>query len=304
MNVIKEREKSSLLRGMEALRSRMTLSAKDERYFSSLKTGYEGEKLFDRIVGKLINKDAVLISDLLLNINSKNIQIDALLLTGACIYIFEIKNFSGEFIFDGKEFEHVNGYVTVSPIEQLNRSVTLFSQLLKQWNVSVPVVGKVVFVNKIFTLFAPEPPCHIILPTQLETFLTQLNNQINPMTNSVRVLANRILTMNQEEVPYQKQLPEYDYDLLKKGLGCTECKVFDLIITQRSCRCKVCEYQSSVQAAILQSIDEYKLLFPNRKLITVDLYDWMGGAVSSYVIKNTLKAHYKRYGKAQATYYE
>lgn len=304
MNIIKERQKSRLLRGMEALQSRMTLPAKDERYFSSLMTGYEGEELFDRKVGNLINKDAVFISDVLLNINGKTTQIDAILLTGTYIYIFEVKNFSGEFTFDGKEFKHVNGYVTVNPIEQLNRSVTLFSQLLKQWNVSVPVIGKVVFINKFFTLFTPEPPCHVLLPTQLETFLTQLNNQIHPMTNSVRVLANRILTMNQEEVAFQKQLPEYDYDFLKKGLGCIKCKKFDLIITQRSCRCKVCEYQSSVQAAILQSIDEYKLLFPNRKLITVDLFDWMGGAVSSYVIKNTLKTHYKRYGKAQATYYE
>lgn len=304
MNVIKEREKSSLLRGMEALHNRVELLPKDDSYYSSLKSGYEGEKIFDRKIMGAINNEAVYISDLLLNINGKSAQIDAILITASCLYVFEVKNYYGEYKFSGVEFANLNGYVIVSPLDQLNRSLTILTQLLKQWNVQIPVDGKVVCINPSFTLFTEDPPENIILPTQLDTFLKKMNSQSKPMTSSSRILGKRLLTMNQQEVPFQKQLPPYEYVQLRKGVKCPQCNNFNVVLTQRSCRCLTCKKQIGIQLAILYAIDEYKLLYPRKKMTTRDLFYWMGGEVSKYKISNTLETHYKKVGRSKDRHYE
>lgn len=304
MNVIKEREKSSLLRGMEALHNRVELAPKDNSYYNSLVSGYEGEQFFDWKIMRAIDNEAVYISDLLLNINGKSTQIDAVLIIENCLYVFEVKNYTGEYMFNENVMKNLNGYVIGNPLDQLNRSLTILTQLLKQWNIQIPIDGRVVCVNPGFTLFTKTPPEHIILPTQLDSFLKKLNHQIKPLSSSNRILGKRLSEMNKQEVPFQKQLPPYEYEQLRKGVKCPQCNNFNVALTQRSCSCLTCQKQTAIQSCILYAIDEYKLLFPQKKLTTQNLFNWMGGEVSKYKIGNTLGNHYKKIGTSKARYYE
>lgn len=304
MNIVKERGKSKLIKGMEALRSRLELDPKDESYYQSLVTGHEGEVIFDRKVKQFIGSEAIYISDLLLNVNGKSAQIDAMLITDKCLYVFEVKNYCGEYTFNGKELKTSNGYVVANPLDQLNRSVTLLTQLLKQWNISIALSGTVVFVNPSFTLYTKEAPEQIILPSQLDSFLKRLDNQLIPVSRASRILSKRLVELNKEDLPFQKQLPLFDYAPLRKGMKCLHCNSFNMIQTQRSSTCQDCKTQLAKLCCILHAIDEYRLLFPQKKLTTPALFDWMGGTVSPYQIGKTLKAHYKKVGNGQATYYE
>lgn len=304
MNVIKEREKSKLLKGMDALSRRMSLEPKDKNYYNSLVLGYEGEVFFDRKVKETISKEALYIADLLIDVNGKSAQIDALLITDKCIYVFEIKNYSGEYTYNENDLQNSNGYLISNPVDQLKRSLTLLTQLLKQWNVSIPISGKVVFVNQSFTLFMKEAHDNIILPTQLNSFLVNLNGQANSLSSTSRVIGKRLLNINKKEVLYQKQLPLYNYSELKKGIKCIQCNSFNIMQTQRSCVCQDCRQQMRLSDCILSAIDEYRVLNHQKQLKTVDIYEWSGRKISKYKISNILKSHYKKVGNGQATYYE
>ena len=90
MLVLKSREKSSQLKGYESLNSRLSLSKDELSKYNHLKTGLEGEITFDNLVQTRLNKDILILNDLLLSVNGSSIQIDSLILMNNSVYIFEV----------------------------------------------------------------------------------------------------------------------------------------------------------------------------------------------------------------------
>jgi len=63
-------------------------------------------------------------------------------------------------------------------------------------------------------------------------------------------------------------------------------------------------YTESLDKAVLRSVEEFKLLFPERKITTKEIYDWCLISGEMRRIKRILDKHYRLIGAHQWAYYE
>ncbi|WP_332249037.1 nuclease-related domain-containing protein [Bacillus sp. J33] len=113
----KFRNKAAELLLLKSLRTRMSLSDKEEQHYLNLKKGYEGEILFDLWTNKL-ESDCYILNDLLLKLNNTLFQIDSLVIFSECIYIFEVKNYEGDYFYESDRFYKKPKREITNPLNQ------------------------------------------------------------------------------------------------------------------------------------------------------------------------------------------
>ena len=303
MTILKEREKSTMQRVLESLNRRTTLSDSDLQTFSQMVKGFEGEQRFDQFVIEFVDDDYLVINDLLLIINGTTIQIDSLLITGQGIYMYEIKNFKGEYMNSPNYLKTFSGEEILNPVNQLNRTVVVFRQLLKQWQVRMELSSAVIYVNPQFTLYKAEETDNIILPTALPYHLMGLNRKRRPLTRDHHTLAERLLKAHQSEASFQKKRSVYDYESLRKGLTCVKCGSFELLVNEKNVRCHTCKAIKPLNETVLANVEEFRIIFPNDKVTTEKMENWCGKQVSNKRIWLILRNKYKKVGKTRGSHY-
>ncbi|WP_342488731.1 hypothetical protein MKX67_21075 [Cytobacillus sp. FSL W7-1323] len=75
-------------------------------------------------------------------------------------------------------------------------------------------------------------------------------------------------------------------------------------MSKKTFLCKKCSHSGFVNDIILNNIKDYSILFPERKIKTLDMYEWIGKQVSTAIIHRILQKNSKRFGNGRATYYE
>lgn len=98
--IIKPRFESDELRLFKSLYLRTNLSEKEMNHYFNLEKGFMGEQMLDE---KLISlsEDYLTIDDLLLENSRTVFQIDKLIISSEKVYLFEIKNYEGDFYIKG-----------------------------------------------------------------------------------------------------------------------------------------------------------------------------------------------------------
>jgi hypothetical protein len=299
---IKQRFMSKELKILTALNNRMDLPEKEkQQYWSQLK-GFEGELQFDRLIATLEPENLIL-SDLLLEVSGSVFQIDSLVIFQDTIYLFEVKNFEGDYYYDGEKLRTIIGKEVKDPLLQLKRSESLLRQLLNTINYNYTLKAYVIFINPEFSLFQAPKDEPIILPTQMNRFIKKLNNTKSKISARNNKLAEKLLSLHLPESPMKRSY-EYEYGMLRKGVFCVECGAALNDYKWPSLTCPKCGSQENIESAILHSIEEYKLLFPNRKITTNDIFEWCGYVLPKRTIKFLLAKNYKAMGYGQWTHYE
>lgn len=259
---LKLRVASNGLRILRSLNTRMNLSANDKKHYLKLEKGYQGEEIFDQLTAKL-QCDMYILNDLCLEFNHSVFQIDTLIISQKSIFPIEIKNYEGDYIYDSEEFRRISSdHEITNPLNQLKRSNSLFRSLLKSLKINLPIDGYVTFINPEFTLYQAPLNTSIIFPTQLNRFLKLLNETPSKLNNQHRKLADLLISMHQAESPYTR-LPPYNYDQLQKGITCLTCRSFEITIEEKKIVCDQCSYTEDVDLAVLRSVEEFRLLFPD-----------------------------------------
>jgi hypothetical protein len=134
----------------------MDLDLKEKNHFENLVKGYEGEKRFDNWL-KGSESDGLLLSDLLFETNNTFFQIDSLYFTPHTIYLFEVKNYTGDFFVEGEKWYSSSRLEIKNPLFQLKRNESLFRRLLQENKFTFSVEAYVVFVNPEFHLYQAPP---------------------------------------------------------------------------------------------------------------------------------------------------
>ncbi|MGG1678041.1 nuclease-related domain-containing protein [Neobacillus sp. NRS-1170] len=242
---------------------------------------------------------------MLLKSNNSSFQIDTTIIYQEPIYLIDVKNYNGDFIYKTDRLESISGRIYPNPLDQLNRSSTLFRQLLQNSGYNFLVESFVVFVNPEFTLYQAPQNLPFIFPTQLNQFMKKLNKLPSKLNNRHWKLAEKLVSLHHTKSPYSMQ-PAYEYNRCRKGFTCAGCRSFDLSISadNRSLVCLVCGYKERIEATILRSVDEIKLLFPNKKITTTIVHDWCGEVGSKKRINRVLQRNFKVIGFGKWTYYE
>jgi hypothetical protein len=298
----KERSESEELRVMKALDFRMELEEKDRQYYLNLKKGYEGEIMFDGYLNR-IGIESYVLNDLLFELNHSHFQIDSLMISENHNYLFEIKNYEGEYYFDGEKFKKKSGTEVKNPMLQLDRNESLYRQFLNSIGIKIPIKAYLVFINKDFSLYQAPLDQRIVLPTNLNRLVQQINNQKSALNNHHARLSEKLLSFHITKSPFSK-LPKYDYSQLQKGVFCQSCGTVYEEYRPIMLTCKKCGTHEITKNSLLRSIGEFQILFPSKKISTNTIYEWCGGVFPKLTIRMILKENFIVSGYGQWSYYE
>jgi hypothetical protein len=296
----KSRTESKELRVMKSLFYRMDLSEKDKQYYYNLKKGYEGEVLFDSLT-EMLQCECLILNDLRLKVNNTTFQIDTVILS-ELIYLFEVKNFEGDYYYDGDKFYQKPKIDRNNPLHQLNRAETLFRQLLYNLKFNAPIDGSVVFINPEFTLYQAPLNKPQILPTQVHRYLRKLNETPSKLNVKHKWLAEKLASLHNDNYPFT-ELPAYQYEHLRKGIFCRVCGSLSISLDGQKCVCEDCSHTESVESAVMRLVNEFKLLFPERKITTKAIHEWCGEVNCRRSINRILDKHFKLVGFGKGAHY-
>lgn len=295
------REKSIELLTLEELHPRMEFSKEEEQHFLHLQKGFEGEVLFDQHL-EHVSSDCLILRDLLFKINGRIIQIDTLPIFHDTIYLFEVKNFEGNHYYDDGKIYKFPNYEINNPLHQLERHEHYFKQLLKQLGYQFELKAYVVFVNPTFTLYQAPLNKPFIFPTQIQSILHRLNTHSEKLNRKHKALADKLLSLTLDDSPF-KEVPDYDYNSLQKGIICKQCRGLSISVVGKNCLCGDCGKMENVEEAVLRSVKGFRLLFPEEKLTTKRIVEWCGGLLPRKTIKRILEKNFKKIPLNRWTYF-
>lgn len=284
------------------LNIRMDLPWENKQYFLNLKKGYEGEVLFNSLTEKL-SCECYILNGLRFEFNNTTFQIDSMIAVQQTLYMNEVKNFVGDYYYKDGRFYSMNGDERKDPLVQMERSSSQLRQLLRSLGFTIKVEPYVVHVNPEFTLYQAPLGTPIIFPTQVHRYINNLNMITSKLNRNHEILADKLMSLHVEEDPYAK-LPPYTYKGLKKGTTCAVCDSFAISVHGKHCVCGDCGHVESVESAVLRSVWELKMLFPNLKITTNIVYDWCRVVDSRKRISRILAKHFKIVGERRWIYYE
>ena len=271
------RRKPYELKLLKHMLNRGLLSLEEQRKLNRLQTGFKGEEMVDAFL-KETWLTGVYYPDLILSVNGQTIQIDAVVCMKNDLYVFEIKNYSGQFTCFNEEWRLSGGQLIANPLTQLNRMTTIFRQFLQEsgWT-HLKVHAFAVFPNPDFTLFGAEMNDPIIVRSQFSLLTERMRkNQSMP---SKQLLKH----FDQQQIPtssHSLQLPELKNKSIKTGLFCSQCNGHIIEVSQRNLRCAACGQIESKKEGAKRLIQEIRMLAPHLKITGGLLNQWSGGMIS------------------------
>lgn len=299
---MKHRRESKQLKILAELGRRQALSKEDCDYLVQLRKGLHGERLFDKNLEEL-NNNFLILQDLQLEVNRQTFQIDTLVITESEVFVYEVKNYQGEYVYSAKELVHYpRQSVILNPLTQLNRTVTLLKILLQKLNIISEVSGKVVFVNPSFVLYNSPPSKEILLPQQIDRHINSLNNHPKSNLETQRKLTEKLLEMHKVDERFIK-IPDYSFHEMARQVNCIECCSKMVKQSLRKSRCSKCDFSALNEWLIQNEVEAFVLLFPERKLTTKHIYDWCGGFYPLQTIYGVLKRKYVQVGNKKGKQY-
>ncbi|HEU5138440.1 MAG TPA: nuclease-related domain-containing protein [Bacillales bacterium] len=298
--LVKPRFEPKKLELLRCLNARMNLPTKEANDLLSLEKGYEGEKKFDDWLENH-SDDGLVLNDLLLESNNTLFQIDSLMITQKKIYLFEVKNYEGDFYVDDDRWHALSGIEIKSPLLQLKRSESLFRRLLQDWEVKMPLEAYLIFMNPQFHLYQAPLNLAAVFPPQLNRFMERLKKEQSKLKENHLSLAKQLLAAHLEDSPYTR-FPHYHFSQLKKGILCSTCQSISIDLCERTLVCNECGHKENINTGVLRSVNEFHTLFPDRKITTTAIQEWCE-ILSKKVIHRVLSKHFKLLGHGKSAHY-
>lgn len=303
METVRPLEKTNLHKSLDVLEARMSLENTIKQDRLNLQKGYEGEQTFQTFLEKRPSTDGLILNNVLLEVRGSPIQIDSLIIGPDTVYLYEIKNYSGEYKMEDGILYTLSGFEVDNPINQLERTQSRLRQLFQQWRVNIKIEASIIFVHPQFVLYNANPKHPIVLHAQMNKHLEKINSKGLPLLKWHRQLANKLIASIIEEGPYQKKTLSYTYEELNKKVGCLNCLSLDVRLTQRSFTCSACHYKGTIEELVLQQVEDFKLLFPDKRVTRHSIHDWCGGVIPEQRIYKLLRKNYEKKGKNNGTHY-
>jgi hypothetical protein len=302
MLLLKPRPVPSDLIILRSLNTRMSLTEEEKKYYLNREKGFEGEMMFDKLTGNL-QSNCFILNDLLFEFNNTEFQIDSTLIFQETIKLFEVKNYEGDYYYESDKFYTNSGKLINNPLDQLKRCESLLQQLLQSFGNKITVEAYLVFINPEFTLYQSPRDQPIIFPTQVHRSIEKLNVQQSKLSGRHSKFADQLVAAHKTK-SRNTHLPHYEYAQLKKGITCAKCHSFLISVGERKIVCGDCGAEEDVESAVMRTVKEWILLFPERKITTNGVQEWCRVIECKKRINRILKRNFKIMGHGYSSYYE
>lgn len=287
---------------MRGLRSRINFSESEESYYLYKEKGYEGEVSFDKWAVPLsVSEKMIFLNDVNLNQNNNHFQVDSFGISSATLHHFEVKNLEGDYSIDKGKWISPLGNPVKNPLIQVDKTETLLNQLVNNHSIPLTVKSHLILINPEFHLYNVPSNLPIVYPAQMNRFRNSLLQNSSKIRNADIRAAEKLLALSIGESPYDS-VPKYRYDELRKGMVCPGCGEFYAEFKRVLC-CGFCGGKECSSDAILRSVEEFRLLFPDEKVTSNRILDWCGIAKDQRTIRKILLKNYTLIGYGQSSYY-
>src|SRR5699024_9022891 len=220
--------------------------------YQNLRKGFIGENKFAQLLRQKVSNDHIALYGLLLEERGTLYQLDCLLLFSKQAFLIEIKYFQGEFeLKDDCFFDCLQQKEYRNPLHQLKRSTIYLQDLFAKLRLNLPIKPQLIFNHHQFTLFHAKRQTPIILPTQLHSFMNQLQQIPSTIQQHHHHLSNKLKQLHLPSSPYER-LPNYSYNALRKGILCHQCRS-SMNLYYRKLQCTSCTYTELVDSGVLRN---------------------------------------------------
>ena len=277
----------------------MSLDREDQHYYLNHQKGFEGESFLDEITEPL-SSGCLVLNDLLLEHRNSFFQIDALLVCTDKLIVLEAKNYEGVHYWGAEKFTKSTGTVLENPYLQLQKTKVKLEILLQSVSCKMRVEAYVVYVNPEFTLLEAQNSENYILPSQIQSYFRTLQVNSRPNAEQQRI-ADILVKLHKQDYPARK-MPKYRFEDLRKGLGCLSCNALMSSFAGHYMHCPGCGERMNVKRLIKNSIDDFRILFPDKKVTTNRMSDWCGSGDKDRIYR-VLKENYQAKGNNHGRHY-
>ncbi|MET3576684.1 nuclease-related domain-containing protein [Bhargavaea ullalensis] len=219
-----------------------------------LKAGRAGEREVDKYVRLTrIPGPAKVLTDLELEIGPNHIvQIDTVILTPRGAWILEAKRYKGtlRYLKNPNRLERIDSNEEVTPfpcpISQLSTQIRALEHWLADRGITLPVQGKIAFVSN--NLWQGLPSDAPIIPVRDVPFYLQQSFDHLPEVLDLPLfhqLAEQLAKEKHRFNPFPLCARfGINPNTLKRGFLCPTCHARMRFITERTCRCEACNFQT------------------------------------------------------------
>ena len=299
--------KPELLAVLEHLNSRKSLPEIETLNYERQSQGYIGEdKIRSLLLGRL-NVKPIALFDFRFKANNDECQIDCLLLFQNECVLIEVKNYSGEYVYRDAEI-FFNGSMKrlySQPFPQVARAKVLLGDLFKSLGIRINISEKIVFINDKFYLYEVPGNLPVVYNATLDRFLRELNDKRCDLSDYHLKIAAKLKSVRLKNSVYER-IPAYEYDTIQKGIPCVNCSSWMNKSHENSRKylsCETCNSIETIDNAILRMVREYNLLFKDRKITSLAIYDWTNRIISQKAIRNILIKHLNPVGTTRDRHY-
>lgn len=286
---------------LHAVSSRMKLDAKTLKRLLNLEKGLIGERWFLEWLLRL-GWNVMVIPDLKTKINHSSVQVDTIVIAGNTVYLFEVKNYEGEYYFEEGRFFFCNGEEYNSPLKQIEKIELAIRQLLRSWGSNFRIEYYVVFVNPSMGLTQMRRTDPIIMPHQLDRRFSTFRKNAPYATAADRRMGERLVGLHDQSLSFI-DIPDYDVTAMGQGMRCRGCNGLDTVIVRRKCLCRTCGRIEPMHTSILDAAKDYRLIHRVNKINVPDIEEFCGGMVSQKSIRTALNKEYDHIAKSNYSYY-
>lgn len=285
---LNSRLKSFEILSFEALARRTELTSKEKIDYSAAARGYDGECLYDKIFNDAGHDDILIYRDLYLKIGETVTQYDALIINDDGVVINEIKNYTGEYRFEGGNWYKGDYQIPDDPLAQLKRAAGKLIRLRNEARGNFNVSGKLIFPSDEFYLKTDEPSVWGKVVTRIDLRKYLRNFSSMSAGNKANYIARLISTKIVENPYFRVNIEERR---IRKGLHCEQCGSYNLTKSRFHLTCGHCDSKLANETYLLRALSDYKYIYFGKPMTRNAFLNFIGYRLSSKVVYRILLKH-------------
>lgn len=286
----------TLLDFKDIANSRGLIQTKNERQdYKSLKLGSAGEAKFLSFLQAEGAEHWIGLTNLWLH-DGRSFECDFVLITSYCVYVFEIKNYTGHFIYEDARCMIGQLKMDYDVIQQARKSYLKLQKICQEFMPTLPVKGAIVFIgekNKV-SIKSPISDIEVLQLTDLYEYIQQIKQEERRRHHHPIQTEQLLAHLEQYEIrdPFLPQpFSKAELATARKGIYCSHCQNYELQIKKHYVICS-CGMHEPREEAIVRSACEYGALTFGRNFSTGDIVDFIDHQASHVYVKKVLNKHF------------
>lgn len=259
--------------------------------FKRTEVGFKGEEKFNNYLKEFGSKHWIILRNYWFNDNSI-FECDFILITKFVIYVFEVKNYYGKFLYENGQCFSRGTPITYNPINQVRNAKLHLQNILPQY----PIKGALIFIGEHNHIAIKDEVKDInILETNevydFIQFIKQEEARYTGLPLKVKDIRKKLELLNIQ--PPYLSVPYTSKEMLKatKGILCANCHQKVLITRNQYVTC-TCGLQESKEEAIIRTACEYGVLTYGINFTVRNIYDFIDQQSAIDYVRRLLLKHF------------